>query len=124
LFCAFEDRLNRSRKFDECVLFFAGCDLYTFVQTALIDCPNLTSTSFPHLFKNTKPGLSASWKESLQMCLKKLERNIMVFIARLHYTISIYNALRFKAIPNYKPIKSDFETFPELKAVLAELEFD
>jgi hypothetical protein len=104
--------------------FLNGYELFQFVQAALIDCPDLTNTRFPHLFKNTKPGLSATSKESLEMCTKKSERNIMIFIVRLHYALSIYNAFRLENNSKFNPLKFDFRTFPQLENVLTELEYD
>ena len=98
--------------------------MFEFVQEVLRDCPDLTSTYFPHLFENTKPDLSATSKESLQMCSKKSERNIMIFIVRLHYAVSICNAFRLENDPKYKAIKFDFHTFPILEDLFKELEFD
>ena len=98
--------------------------MFEFIQEVLRDCPDLTSTHFPHLFENTKPDLSATLKESLQMCSKKSERNIMIFIVRLHYAVSICNAFRLENDPKYKAIKFDFHTFPILEDLFKELEFD
>jgi hypothetical protein len=72
--------------------FLNSYELFQFIQAALIDCPDLTNTHFHHLFKNTKLGLSATLKEILEMCSKKFEWNIMIFIVQLHYALSIYNA--------------------------------
>jgi hypothetical protein len=89
------------------------------------DCPDLTSTHVPHLFKNTKPGLSATSKESLEMCSKKSKRNNLIFIVWLHYALSIYNAFRRGNNSKYKPIKFNFHTFPELEDIFTgELEYD
>ena len=85
----------------------------------------MTEADFPHLHRNTQPGLSASSKQSIRMCLKKSERNILIFVVRLHYAICICNAFRSASERKDLPkINFDFETFPELESVLVELESD
>jgi hypothetical protein len=59
------------------------------------------------------------------MCLKKSERNILIFLVRLHYAVAVCNAFRLASERKDLPVfKFDFDTFPELKSVLIELEFD
>jgi hypothetical protein len=100
-------------------------DVHKHVVAALEECVNVTNSEFPNLYSNTQPGLSASSKQSIRMCLKKSERNILIFVVRLHYAVSICNAFRSASERKDLPkISFDFETFPELKLVLIELEFD
>ena len=100
-------------------------DVHKHAVAALKECMNVTKADFPHLHRNTQPGLSASSKQSIRMCLKKSERNILIFVVRLHYAISICNAFRSASESKDLPrINFDFETFPELESVLIELESD
>ena len=59
------------------------------------------------------------------MCLKKSERNILIFVVRLHYAVTVCNAFRVASErKDLVPLKFNFDTFPELKLVLMELELD
>lgn len=84
----------------------------------------MTKSAFPHLHRNTEPGLSASSKESIRMCHKKSEMKILIFIVRLHYCIIVKEAFRLASKLESKQTHFDFETFPELELVLTELERD
>lgn len=100
-------------------------DIYKHAVAALKECAEITKTDFPNLYRNTQPGLSASSKQNIRMCLKKSERNILIFIVRLHYAILVCNAFRLASgRRDLSPFVFDFDTFPELKAVLMELEHD
>lgn len=100
-------------------------DVHKHALVALQDCVNVTKSEFPHLYRNTQPGLSASSKQNIRMCLKKSERNILIFLVRLHYAVAVCNAFRLASARKDLPVfKFDFDTFPELKTVLTELEFD
>jgi hypothetical protein len=100
-------------------------DVHKHALVALEDCVNVTESDFPHLYRNTQPGLSALSKQNIRMCLKKSERNILIFLVRLHYAVAVCNAFRLASARKDLPLfKFDFDTFPELKSVLVELEFD
>jgi hypothetical protein len=59
------------------------------------------------------------------MCLKESERNILIFVVRLHYAITVCNAFQVASErKDLVAIKFNFDTFPELKLVLMELELD
>lgn len=58
------------------------------------------------------------------MCGKKSEQKILIFVVRLHYCVLVKEAFRLAAKLKTKEIKFDFATFPELEAVLTELERD
>jgi hypothetical protein len=102
--CAFEGQWTKIRRLYEPVFFCKSIQiLIHFVLSvskrlqvvsicSLIDCPDLTSTCFPHLFKNTKLGLSATSKKSLESCTKRTKWNILIFVVLLHYALSVYNA--------------------------------
>jgi hypothetical protein len=87
-------------------------------------CPDVTKGAFPHLYRNVELNLSVSSKQSIRMCGKKSEQKILIFIVRLHYCILVKEAFRLAAKLKAKEIKFDFATFPELEAVLTELERD
>ena len=102
-----------------------GYDIHKHAVAALKECVGITKIDFPHLYRNTQPGLSASSKQNIRMCLKKSERNILIFIVRLHYAILVCNAFRLASgRRDLPPFVFDFGTFPELKSVLIELEHD
>jgi hypothetical protein len=108
------------------VKFLKAYDIYKHAVVALEECENVTKINFPHLHtRNTQTGLSSSSKENIRMCLKKSERNILIFVVRLHYAITVCNA--FRVAPERRDlvaIRFNFDTFPELEAVLMELELD
>jgi hypothetical protein len=59
------------------------------------------------------------------MCLKKSERNILIFVVHVHYAITVCNA--FQAASERKDlvaIRFNFDALKELKMVLTELELD
>ena len=59
------------------------------------------------------------------MCLKESERNILIFVVRLHYAITVCNAFRVASErKDLVAIRFNFDTFPELEPVLTELELD
>jgi hypothetical protein len=59
------------------------------------------------------------------MCLKKSERNILIFVVRLHYAVTVCNAFRVASErKDLVAIRFNFDTFPELERVLTELELD
>jgi hypothetical protein len=107
------------------VKFLKAYDVYKHAVVALEECENVTKINFPHLYRNTQPGLSSSSKENIRMCLKKSERNILIFVVRLHYAVAVCNAFRVASErKDLVPLKFNFDTFPELKLVLTELELD
>jgi hypothetical protein len=79
-----------------------------YFKTALEQCPDVTETVFPHLYH-----------VNVNKLLKKSQKKIMIFVVRLHYARHVLNT--FECIPIWN---FNFKTFPELREVLMELEFD
>jgi hypothetical protein len=48
----------------------------------------------------------------------------MIFIVRLHYALSIYNAFCLENNSKFNPVKFNFRTFPQLENVFTKLEYD
>jgi hypothetical protein len=75
-------------------------------KTALEEC---------HDVKSKLPNLH---KANVKKLTKKSQKKIMIFIIRLHFAMYVLNILEGKKW------KLDFATFPELKKLLSELEYD
>jgi hypothetical protein len=51
--------------------------------------------------------------------MKKSQKKIMIFVVRLYFTNYVVNNIK-----HYEKLKMNFATFPELCAVVSELEYD
>jgi hypothetical protein len=59
------------------------------------------------------------------MCFRKSKCNILIFVVLLHYAATVCNAFQVASErKDLVAIRFNFDTFPELKLVLMELELD
>ena len=80
-------------------------------QAVLKACPDVTKSRYPYLI--------AHCIEKSKKLQKKNHVKIMIFVVRLDYAIHVCNNIM--KMENWK---MDFETSPELRAVLDDLEYD
>jgi hypothetical protein len=85
-----------------------------YFKEAVRSCDDVSMANYPHLFLNVS---AAPKKVNLFSKLsKKLVRDIMTFVVRLHYANYLNQHL-------YKiDSKFDFKTYPQLKLVFSEME--
>ena len=85
----------------------------------LRECIEVTQTKYPHLYANKIEGGKKG--KNVSKVMLKWQREIMLFLVRLLYSVHIYNTA-YNQEEDAEKVKFDFETFPQLKRCLDQLE--
>ena len=83
---------------------------------AIRKCPDVTQNAFPFLYRNRKERNTG--KATLRNLVSHPQKQIMLFVVRLHYATAIMAAMQ-KDNGAF-----NFKTFPLLKDVFMQLEYD
>jgi hypothetical protein len=98
---------------------FSSYKVQDHFRAVLRECADVTQNNYPHHYANKIEGGKKG--KNVSKITLKWQREIMLFLVRLHYSVHVYNTAYIQE-KDAEKVQFDFETFPKLKRCLDQLE--